>query len=138
GPDGAAEAVAFRQAGDREFDLARNTGIHGGAEIFAGGEARAEATALEAANEAGAEAKRLHGMHRAAVEAIDDARLPLDAGDDAAVVEKRHEIARPRFGAQQVVGGAAIVQAGILLAEGGVEPFGRILDVVDAVPGQRI
>src|SRR5690606_1529004 len=34
-PDSTAEAVAFRQSRDRELDLSRDAGIHGGAEIFA-------------------------------------------------------------------------------------------------------
>src|SRR5690606_17361856 len=51
GPDGTAQAIVLRQAGDRELDLAGNTGIHGRAKEFAARQAWAKAPALKAADQ---------------------------------------------------------------------------------------
>src|SRR5690606_19299329 len=118
-PDRAAQAIVFRQARDREFDFARNTGIHGRAQIFAAVEARTEATTFETANELRAWRKGFHGMDGAAIEAVDHPGLAANAGHDARVLDERHEIARAGLGPEQVV-----IPADILLAEGGVDAFG--------------
>src|SRR5690606_33583958 len=72
GPQGTAETIALGNARQRELDLCREAGIGHGAEIFAGHEARAEAPALEAADELGATHEGFHRVNAIAAQVIDD------------------------------------------------------------------
>ncbi|MNL79518.1 hypothetical protein D3C87_2061460 [compost metagenome] len=72
-------------------------------------------------------------MDAIAAHIVDNTGLATQAGDNAAILDHRHEVARLGFGADQVV-----IPADILLREGRQQAFGRLLVVVERVVAQRI
>src|SRR5690606_20069093 len=96
-------------------------------------QARPETTTFKTTDQLRAGREGFHCVDTIAAEVVDDTGLAANAGNNAAILDHRHIVARTGFTADQ-----AVIPADILLGEGGIETLGRRLEVIHAIPGQRV
>src|SRR5688572_1709054 len=72
-------------------------------------------------------------MHTGCAEVVDHTSRTANAGPDAGVLKNRQVVTGTGFRLDEVV-----VPTDILLREGGIETFSRLLRIVETVVGQRV